>query len=111
MNAMQQFEHIRFLELENKNLRAALIGAHDNLRDAEVELGRLRVEIKKVRTLLDRIGLPVRREYDNPGFPMSLLGTRKVVPIGSIKDPAFHPMPADEQGLTEADKRHPIEDF
>jgi hypothetical protein len=159
MNAFEQIEYIRLLELENKNLRAALIGARDNLRDAEVEMGRLRTEIRKVRNLLDHGGLPYR-ERENPGFPMSLLGhpdkvvpippmqnretdwleremakrereyqeklhviaqvqrrsdpqidtiriggKSKVVPIGSTKDPAFHPMPTDEQGLTEEDKR------
>ena len=81
MNAMQQFEHIRLLELENKNLRAALIGARDNLRDAEVEMGRLRVEIRKIRELLEHGGLPYR-ERENPGFPMSLLGNSgKIVPM------------------------------
>ena len=86
MNAFEQIEYIRLLELENKNLRAALIGARDNLRDAEVEMGRLRTEIRKIRDLLEHGGLPYR-ERENPGFPMSLLGNGgKVVPLPPMQN-------------------------
>ena len=96
---LKSYELLRVLELENSNLKAALTGAADNLRDAEVEIGRLRLEIRILKGMLPK--LYPRTYLDSEGNTHRYDEERYDIPI--LED---GPPPCVYPQRTKLDQRH-----
>ena len=62
MNHLELLEYARQLEFENSELRAQVLATVDNLHDAEAELVRYRVEIRNAEVEIGRLRTE-RRSY------------------------------------------------
>lgn len=85
MDALKNHELIRSLELENMNLRAALVGASDNLRDAEMEIGRLRQEISILKGMMPTRGTLPNILPPVVGAPNLARGPQSIVTAGILR--------------------------
>lgn len=107
---LKTHELVRMLELENSNLKAALQGAADNLRDAEVEIGRLRREAKILKGMLPSL----YRDDGSNGDRVTILRTAtfpKAVRLPrTYLDSEGNTHRYDEQGLTIAQKRRDFDE-